>query len=374
MSKLLFFCVFLLLTSCNLIDKKAESYKGYTISGVLPNTSNTALVYLMNGKNKKIDSSKVIDYTFHFKGLLAQPEIHQLQLRNQRKKHTIILENSRYTVILNDDNTIVSGGNLNTKQLNFNNLLSRLSADKLALLNKFMLGEIKSGFLQESVQELETEQKRITTDYIISNANNLLSTTLFLTTQNFSLEDLKNLVNNAEVSKTKILKSVLVEEIKRLEKIAEDDLAKRIKIAENNAKKVYRKPAIMFSGDGLNRELISLESIIKDKKVVLVDFWASWCGPCRIMTPKVREIYNTYKNKGFTILTVSEDKNREDWKKGIEQDQMLSWHHIFDDFGRISSMYGVKTIPYMVLIDGNGGIIKEKISITELEYQLQKLL
>ncbi|WP_282072396.1 TlpA disulfide reductase family protein [Polaribacter atrinae] len=372
MPKLLIFCVFLLLTSCNLVDKKEEVYKGYTINGALPHTTNAALVYLINGENKKIDSSKVINNTFHFKGFLTQPEIYQLQVRNQREKHTIILENSHYTVVLNDDNTIVSGGNLNTRQLTFNNLQNRLNTEKLTLLDKFMLGEITSDLLQKSVQELEVEKKKITTDYVISNANNLLSNTLFLTTQNFSLEELKNLVNNTEISKTTILKSVLVEEIKRLEKIVEDELAKTIKIAQAN--KIYRKPAIMFSGDGLNRELISLESIIKGKKLVLIDFWASWCGPCRMTMPKVRELYHTYKNKGFTILTVSEDKNREDWKKGIEQDQMLSWHHIFDDFGRISTMYGVKTIPYMVLIDGNGGIIKEKISITELEYQLQKLL
>ena len=374
MSKLLFCCIFILLTSCNLKDKKEKVYKGYTIYGALPNTNNSALVYLINEQNKKIDSSKVINNTFHFKGFVALPTLHQLQLRNQRKKHTIILENTKYTVVLGDDNTFVSGGDLNTKQLIFNNLQSNLNTKKLDVLDAFMSGEIQLDSLQNAVNKIEIDQKELTTEYIISNADNLLSATLFSTTQHFNLKELKDLLSNTAVAKATVLKSVLTKEIKKLQKITDDALAKKAIVVEANAKKKYRKPAIMFSGDGINRELISLKSIIKGKKIVLIDFWASWCGPCRVVTPRVKQLYDRYKNKGFTILTVSEDKTREAWKKGIEQDKMLSWHHIFDDFGRISSMYGVKAIPYMVLIDGNGGIIKEKISVTELEYQLQKLL
>ena len=365
--------LFVLLTSCNSGNKKEEIHKGFTIYGALP-ISEASLVYLLNEENKKIDSATITSNNFHFKGFVTSPKEYQLQVQNQSKKHKIFLENSNYTVVVNNDKTTISGGDLNTKQFVFNDLRSNLDTKKLVLLDSFMLGNIKSDSLYKSILAIESDLKKITTEYIITNANTPLSSTFLLEieSQNFNLEELKNILNNSEVANTKVLKSILDNKIAVLQKNVDDELAEKKKLAV--AKKIYRKPAIMFSGDGLNRELISLESVIKGKKAVLVDFWASWCGPCRVVTPRVRDIYNKYKNKGFTILTISEDKSREDWKKGIEQDNMLSWYHIFDDYGRISSMYGVRAIPYMVLIDGQGRVIKEKISVSELESQLQKIL
>ncbi|WP_158837535.1 TlpA disulfide reductase family protein [Polaribacter sp. L3A8] len=373
MRKLLFLIgsFFIFLTSCNSVDKKEENHKGYTIKGVL-STTDTPIVYLINEQDKKIDSSIVIDNTFSFKGIVTTTKTHHLQLKNKPKKHAIVLENSKYTILINDDKATISGGNLNNKQVDYSNLQNDLDTKKLVSLNAFIKEEIKLDSLQKSIKAIELEKKEIAKSFLISNANNVLSSTLFPTIQNFNLEELKEIKNNTEVVKTNTLTSLLDDEISKLQKIVDEELAEKNKIAA--AKKVYRKPAIMFSGDGLKGELISLETIIKGKKVILVDFWASWCGPCRLVTPRVKELYHKYKNKGFTILTVSEDKNKEDWKRGIEQDGMLSWYHIFDDYGRISTMHGIRTIPYMVLIDGNGGVIKEKISITELEYQLQKLL
>lgn len=368
---LLISSLFVLLNACNSVNKKEEIHKGYVINGAAPEI-NKGLVYLINNQNIKIDSSNIVNNAFRFKGIVNSPERHQLQVKNQPKSHVIILENSNYTIILNKNSAIISGGNLNMRQQNLSTSNASLDTEKLAVLDSFILGEIKPDSLKKSIIAIESKRKKTTTDYIIDNAGNLLSSTLFTTKKDFSLEELKSMVANIEVAKTTILKNLLTEEISRLQKVIDNDLAEKKKIAA--AKKIYRKPAIMFSGDGINRELISLKSIIKGKKIVLIDFWASWCGPCRMVTPRVRQLYNQYKNKGFTILTVSEDKTREAWKNGIEQDQMLDWYHIFDDYGRISTMYNVRSIPYMVLIDGNGGIIKEKVSITELEYQLKKLL
>ncbi|MCL7764595.1 AhpC/TSA family protein [Polaribacter sp. Z014] len=373
MRKLVIFLslVFITLTSCKTDVKKEVIKSGFSVNGTL-STTNSSLVYLLNDLNVKIDSSKINKNSFTFNGFVDSAKDYKIQVQNQTKKHPIIIENSKYSVFVDKNDITIIGGLLNTKQQKFNSLKKELSFKKLALLDSFMVKKITSKDFRKSIEEINSELKILNSDYIIANANNLLSSTLFLTPQNFNLEELKSIVSNTEVAKSTILKTLLDKEITRQQQIFDAELAEKNKIVA--AKKVYRKPAIMFSGDGLNRELISLESIIKGNKIVLIDFWASWCGPCRMVTPRVREIYNKYKNKGFTILTVSEDKNRETWKSGIEQDNMLSWHHIFDDYGRISSMYGIKSIPYMVLIDGNGGIIKEKISVSELEYQLQKLL
>jgi thiol-disulfide isomerase/thioredoxin len=378
MQKLVVFIsiISLVLSSCNKEVKKDLNHKGYTIYGSLANTD-SSIIYLLNHKNVIIDSSKVKNNTFLFKGFLNTPEIHQIQIKNKPKTHLIVLENSLYNVLLTNENATISGGDLNTKQVIFNTSKNNLNNKKLALLETFMIDGVNSEPLFKSVNTLNSIQKKATTDFIIENSKNILSSILFKSTKDFTILELKEIQNNSKIVDATNLKILLAEEINRLQteantKLEEEKLLeeKRIKALKNT----YRKPAIMFSGDGLDGNLLSLQSIIKNKKVILIDFWASWCGPCREVTPKVKELYEKYKSKGFTILTVSEDKNSEDWKRGIKQDDMLSWYHIFDDYGRISTMHGIRAIPYMILIDGNGGVIKEKISISELEYQLQQLL
>ena len=178
---------------------------------------------------------------------------------------------------------------------------------------------------------------------------------------------IENIVKNVENNSLKIaLNSRIVE----LQKIAKEKLAKEK--AALALKKVYRKPAIMFSGEGLGNNDVFLQEIVKGKKAVLIDFWASWCGPCRIVTPAVKRLHTKYKNKGFTILTVSEDKDRASWRKGIKEDGMLGWNHIFDQYSRISRMHNIKSIPYMILIDGKGRVIKENITYTQLANELKK--
>jgi peroxiredoxin len=123
--------------------------------------------------------------------------------------------------------------------------------------------------------------------------------------------------------------------------------------------------------DGKEMELFKLRG-----KVVLIDFWASWCGPCRRENPNVRKLYSRFKNKGFEIYGVSLDSDAARWKGAVAADS-LSWFHVSDLGGWQSSaaaLYQVHSIPQTFLLDKNGRIVAKGLRGEQLEAKLEELL
>lgn len=117
-------------------------------------------------------------------------------------------------------------------------------------------------------------------------------------------------------------------------------------------------------------------------KVILLDFWASWCGPCRKENPNVVEAYQKYRKRkfknadGFVVLSVSLDRKPEPWKKAIKDDNLKWDSHVWDSKGVVARKYGVRFIPQGFLIDGNGEIVAkgEEIRGIGLHVEIEKLL
>ncbi len=120
-------------------------------------------------------------------------------------------------------------------------------------------------------------------------------------------------------------------------------------------------------------ELLSLHSL--RGKVVLVDFWASWCRPCRKANPHVVALYNKYKEQGFDVFGVSLDKSKDRWIKAIAADK-LTWHHVSDLKGwssRAAKQYSVRSIPQTLLLDKEGKIIARNLRGAQLDAKLQQI-
>jgi thiol-disulfide isomerase/thioredoxin len=111
-------------------------------------------------------------------------------------------------------------------------------------------------------------------------------------------------------------------------------------------------------------------------KIVLIDFWASWCKPCRADMPFMVQLYKKYKNKGFEILGISLDKEKENWLQAIKQDG-ITWPQASDlKFwnSEVVSLFNIEAIPYTVLVDKEGKIIAKGLRGPELEEKLKQLL
>ena len=133
-------------------------------------------------------------------------------------------------------------------------------------------------------------------------------------------------------------------------------------------------PAIDFSQPDVNGKNVSLSSF--KGKYVLVDFWASWCGPCRKENPNVVAAYQKYKDKGFDILGVSFDDNKDKWVAAIAKDN-LTWTHISDLKGWQNSagkLYGVQSIPFNLLLDKEGKILGKGLRGPDLDAKLAELM
>lgn len=152
------------------------------------------------------------------------------------------------------------------------------------------------------------------------------------------------------------------------------DIAKQLQLQVKQAKGFsaggLAPDFAMNQVDGTELKLSDLRG-----KVVLVDFWASWCRPCRLANPEVVALYAKYKDQGFEILGISLDRNTAAWEKAIEKDN-LTWYHVSDLKGwqnAAAQLYGVRSIPQTLLIDAEGKIIARNLKGAALEAKLKEI-
>ncbi|WP_430409433.1 redoxin domain-containing protein [Kordia sp.] len=329
MRKIIIVIITLFIVSCN-EKPKAK----FSLSGTTNGIENGAMVYL-NYNNKALDSTVVNDNSFDFKTELPNTPI-ELWLHNKdfSKYRAFWAENKPMTFDATKTefrNAKITGSE--TENLNFN-------------------------FYQKVDTLPRSERQKMEMEFVKNNPKSIISSSMLsLYSTTWGREKTEELY---EQFSTENKNSKFGKEIKRYL-----ELNKALKIGDR---------FVDFESENQYGELKKLSEL--KGKVVLLEFWASWCGPCRLENPNLVKTYEKFNPKGFEIFAVSLDENKESWLTAIKKDS-LNWEHISDLKGgrnEAALIYGVSGIPDNYLIAENGEIIGRNLRGEKLNEKLKEIL
>lgn len=349
-----------LIAACSTPKEDAYEING-KITGKTP--ANVFLQIYENGEMISIDSTEFMNCEFSFTGKVDFPHQYFIKIGTLRP-FPFFIENSEITITGNIDslnNVNIVGSTLQDKFTAFNESTNTFDKEMQVIYPQYQqaIDEEVKNKLEAQLDSIYEAKMGFIKDYVKTNGNCIIAPYLISRQliHSIDLEELEELTNAVSPD---------LKESKYTQK-----LIKRITLLRTLQPGL---PAPIFSQNDENGNQVNLSDF--KGKYLLIDFWASWCTPCRRANPTVVEMYNKYEAKGFTILGVSMDSKKDKWLEAIEEDQ-LTWTHVSTLEGwknPAGKLYGVNSIPHAILIDPEGNIVKRGIHANELDELLGKLL
>lgn len=355
---------FILIVVVHFAACKSSGSKGYDINGALSGEINSPLIlsYYDGKKAVALDTAIAVDGKFTFSGTLDHPVMLIIQVEGKRPTMQIFGENSRISVTGNIDSLALAKveGSLHHKvYMSFKEEM-KIFENRTSELRTFYGQAMNDGNQEKALaiynefEALEITRKENTKQFITLNSTSpvaaYLALNVFQTDELTQQKEVFSLLNESLASNPYY--KILTENIARL----------------NNLQ--IGKKAPEFTLKSSLGEEVALSSL--QGSYVLVDFWASWCGPCRRENPNVVKEYHAYKSKGFTVLSVSVDSDQDAWRKAIEEDGLV-WTQLIDTIGMSADVYGVRSIPTTYLLNKEGVIIATNLRGDQLTAKLEDI-
>ena len=344
------------LAACN-----AQS--GYKVTGTVEGMPDgKAIIATVNGSTlDTLAKADVKNGSFEFTGNVSEPTGAYIMVIGQRGAIPFMLENANITISAGQAGLTVTGSEGQKIYDQFMAINATAQQEAMKLQQEFQAAngdQAKIQAIQEAYAKLMTDVQAKETELIKANPDSYVSAFVIASGMGqMEYEQLKERYNLlGEKAKAGAQGKAIAAQIAKLESTAIGQIAPNFTITTPEG------------------ESISLYDI--KGKVKLIDFWASWCGPCRGENPHVVEIYKEYHPKGLEIFGVSLDNNKEAWVKAIADDGLV-WKHGSDLKGWQSApaqLYSVTGIPHTVLLDENNKIIAKNLRGDELKQKIAELL
>lgn len=330
----------LFLFSCS---PKEESYTidGY-IRNVYPEKPYNGYVYLRYANI--IDSSEVIDGKFKITGSVEKPINAQIHLSLPGRPRWIFIENSPIKFYGNFQPVKQDEGSYSW--LETDSILGSKSQDILNEMGSFFKSNkdnpnIKDDLFKKVLSMSEKYPNQAAFGYILATRSATTKNTL-------TLEVLKKVLSNVD---TASFRKGDVEMIMRAYKLMESTAVGKSLPSFS----LPKTDGVRVTNNDLNG------------KITLVDFWASWCAPCRKKHPLLTQFYTKNKDKNFDVLSISIDQSKESWIKASEQDDLTLWSNVWDKESELKNTLGVDAIPLSILLDENGKIVGKNWSFEQIQ-------
>ncbi len=343
----------------------------FRITGTIDGAGNETVILQKRipGGYEVIDSAALDNGAFTIEGAVDYPQMVNLALKGKRGGLNFYIENSDITVHAHADSLYagsVSGSATQAEFDAYKAMFDESNAEMMKIYDRYRAAKMEgneevASASEKELEALDNKQNELRKEFIANNPSSFVAPAV-ISELAYYLEagELEELLGKLDTTLNKVQTVVtLKERLVQLKAVAMGEKAPDFTLND-----VDGNPVSLYSRLG------------GDTKLLLLDFWAAWCGPCRQENPNVVKVWKEYNKKGFDVFGVSLDRTKEDWVKAIKDDN-LTWTHVSDlKFWDCApaKMYAVSAIPANFLIDANGVIVGHNLRGEALGEKVKELL
>lgn len=360
---------------CFAIPTMAQKNSGFIIKGELKHLNDGEKVSLLyRGANYSAPDTLATTISkgnrFELKGRLNSPELLYLAAGKRKVQGLMFIDNAEINIKGTVDSmrqVSVMGSKANDDYVAFNKVITQFQIQETNLTRQYAKAKLDNdeqimNRIDSELKAIEVNKDKAILEICKNNLGSVISPYLIMSH-----------IYSPDVSTYQPLFAKFLPEVKQ----SKYGQLLKTKLDLLSTVAVGRQ-APNFTAKTPEGNSLSLKEVINQGKVTLIDFWASWCGPCRADNPGLVKSYEKYHSKGLNIIGFSLDKpsGLSAWKKAITDDN-LTWFHVSDlnEWESVAAkLYGITAIPQSVLIDGNGKIVAKNLKGEELNKKLEELL